>query len=91
VTFIPPTPLPTLSPTPDPLLDLPVPDVTLTGLDGKSIRLRAFKGEIVFLNFWATWCEPCKEEMPELQALQDEHGAEGSAERWHRSQRRRRR
>jgi peroxiredoxin len=77
VTFIPPTLLPTLSPTPDPLLDQPVPDVTLTGLDGGPIRLRDFAGEIVFVNFWATWCEPCTEEMPELQALHDERGADG--------------
>ena len=77
VTFIPPTLLPTRSPTPDPLLDLPVPDVTLAGLDGDPIRVRAFEGEIVFINFWATWCEPCKEELPELQALHDERGTDG--------------
>ncbi|MBN1564932.1 MAG: TlpA family protein disulfide reductase, partial [Anaerolineae bacterium] len=77
VTFIPPTPLPTLSPMPDPLLDQPAPDVTLTDLNGAPIRLRDYAGEIVFLNFWATWCAPCKEEMPALQALHDEHGADG--------------
>jgi cytochrome c biogenesis protein CcmG/thiol:disulfide interchange protein DsbE len=76
VTFIPPTPLPTLSPTPDPLLDRPVPDATLTTLDGDPIRLGALGGEIVFLNFWATWCEPCKEELPELQALHEARGAD---------------
>jgi peroxiredoxin len=71
VTFIPPTPLPTRSPTPDPVLDQPAPDLTLTTLDGDPLRLRDLRGEIVFLNFWATWCAPCKEELPELQALHE--------------------
>jgi peroxiredoxin len=81
VTFVVPTPLPTLPPTATvteaPVLDEPLPDLTLTTLDGDSIRLADLKGQIVFLNFWATWCAPCQEEMPALQALQDEHGADG--------------
>jgi thiol-disulfide isomerase/thioredoxin len=77
VTFIPPTPLPpTITPT-DPVVAHPVPDVTLTTLDGGALRLRDLEGQIVFLNFWATWCEPCREEMPELQAFQDSHRADG--------------
>lgn len=40
------------------------PDFTLTDLDGNTISLSDLKGEVVFLNFWATWCTPCKKEMP---------------------------
>lgn len=81
VTFIPPTRLPTLPPTILPaefsVLEQPVPDMAVTSLQGETIRFRAFEGQIIFLNFWATWCEPCREEMPELQALRDNHGANG--------------
>ncbi|MBI5961675.1 MAG: TlpA family protein disulfide reductase [Chloroflexi bacterium] len=81
VIFIPPTRLPTLTPgvTPEQLsiLDQPVPDISLTTLQGESIRLRALQDQIVFLNFWATWCEPCREEMPVLQTLQNEQQANG--------------
>lgn len=40
---------------------------------GKHIRLSQFKGQVVYLNFWATWCGPCKDEMPDLQKLQNEY------------------
>jgi thiol-disulfide isomerase/thioredoxin len=77
VTFIPPTPLPpTITPT-DPVVAHPVPDVTLATLDGQPLRLRDLSGEIVFLNFWATWCEPCREEMPDLQKFQEQYGDQG--------------
>lgn len=46
-------------------------DFTLPDLSGKLTRLSDFKGKVVFLNFWATWCEPCKEEMPSMQTLHD--------------------
>ncbi len=40
------------------------PDFTLTDLDGNTISLSELKGNVVFLNFWATWCTPCKKEIP---------------------------
>ena len=55
----------------------PAPDFTLAGLDGKTVRLADFRGRVVFLNFWATWCAPCREEMPEMQALARELEKEG--------------
>jgi thiol-disulfide isomerase/thioredoxin len=45
------------------------PDFTLTNLDGKTHSLAEFRGKIVVLNFWATWCLPCREEMPMLSKL----------------------
>jgi peroxiredoxin len=46
-----------------------VPDFCLKCLDGKDLRLKDFNGKVVFINFWATWCGPCKEEMPSMEAL----------------------
>ena len=51
---------------------------TLKGLKGDNIRLADYKGKIVFLNFWATWCVPCKAEIPVLIELQDRYKADGS-------------
>ena len=45
------------------------PDFTLSGLDGKAVSLAEFKGRVVFLDFWASWCPPCKKEMPEINKL----------------------
>jgi peroxiredoxin len=50
------------------------PDFTLTTLDGTPLRLDDLRGKVVLLNFWATWCPPCKAEMPDLNALQQEYG-----------------
>jgi thiol-disulfide isomerase/thioredoxin len=48
----------------------PAPDFTVTRLDtGEAVRLSDFKGRPVWINFWATWCGPCKEEMPQMQAI----------------------
>lgn len=47
----------------------PAPDFALTDLNDKPQRLSDFRGKVVFLNFWATWCKPCREEMPSMEVL----------------------
>lgn len=59
------------------LLGAPAPDVTLTLLDGSTLRLADLRGQVVVLNFWATWCEPCKEEMPLFQTFAEAGNADG--------------
>ena len=53
------------------------PDFTLTTPEGKTMKLSDFHGKAVLLNFWATWCEPCKVEMPWFVDLQKKYGAQG--------------
>ena len=53
------------------------PDFTLQSLDGKTVRLSDFRGKPVVLNFWATWCGPCKIEMPWFVDLQKQYGPAG--------------
>ena len=53
------------------------PQFTLKDLDGRTVRLSDYRGKVVLINFWATWCPPCRAEMPELIRLQREHGKEG--------------
>ncbi len=53
------------------------PDFSLEALDGKTMRLSDFRGKAVLLNFWATWCGPCKIEMPWFVDLQKEYGSQG--------------
>jgi thiol-disulfide isomerase/thioredoxin len=53
------------------------PDVTLKNLDGKDVSVAQFKGKVVLVNFWATWCEPCKVEIPWLIEMQQKYEAKG--------------
>ena len=53
------------------------PDFALQTLDGKTLHLSDFRGKVVVLNFWATWCEPCKIEMPWFVELQKQYGPSG--------------
>ena len=52
-------------------------DFTLLDLQGKAWHLRDLKGKVVLVNFWATWCPPCRKEMPDLQALYDKYKDQG--------------
>jgi thiol-disulfide isomerase/thioredoxin len=49
------------------------PNFSLASLEGRRVDLRHLKGKVVFLNFWATWCGPCKEEMPSMEALHQQY------------------
>lgn len=53
------------------------PPVVLKDLKGRTVRLTDFKGKVVLLNFWATWCPPCRAEIPELVRWQREYGSKG--------------
>ena len=55
----------------------PAPDATLVTLDGQHLSTADLKGRVVILTFWATWCGPCREELPLLSAYAAEHAAEG--------------
>ncbi len=52
-------------------------DFTLTDIEGKAWTLSALRGKVVLVNFWATWCPPCRKEMPDLQALYDRFRDQG--------------
>jgi peroxiredoxin len=53
------------------------PDFTLRGADGRNVRLDELRGQVVLVNFWATWCAPCRQEMPKLNALYDKYKGSG--------------
>ena len=55
----------------------PAPEVTLRDLDGKDATLSQYKGKVVLVNFWATWCEPCQVEIPWLIEIQQKYADKG--------------
>ncbi len=58
-------------------LNQPAVDFTATDLQGQPCRLSNYKGKVVVLNFWATWCPPCRKEIPDLVALQNQYRDKG--------------
>ncbi len=60
-----------------PIIGQPAPDFALRNLDGEIVRLSDLRGKVVFVNFWATWCVPCKKELPDIQKLYDEKREQG--------------
>ncbi len=56
---------------------LSAPHFTLKDLEGRPVSLKEFDGKIVLLDFWATWCPPCRRSIPELVQLQDRYGDQG--------------
>jgi cytochrome c biogenesis protein CcmG/thiol:disulfide interchange protein DsbE len=64
---------------PVPVVGRRAPDFALTGLDGESVSLASFRGRPVVLNFFATWCVPCRTELPAFQAMAQRHADRGLA------------
>jgi thiol-disulfide isomerase/thioredoxin len=60
------------------LIDKPAPNFELAALGGPRQRLSSYRGRVVFINFWATWCEPCKRELPAFEQFQAQQGSNGA-------------
>ncbi len=60
-----------------PTLGAPAPPLELPTLDGETVQLDALRGNVVLVNFWASWCEPCTREMPRFQQWHEQHHADG--------------
>ena len=58
-------------------VDFAAPELTLKDLSGKSVSLKDYLGSVVLVNLWATWCPPCREEMPTLQSFYEKYKADG--------------
>lgn len=57
--------------------EVKAPQFELRDINGRIVRLSKYQGKVVLINFWATWCPPCRAEMPDLVRLQREHGKDG--------------
>lgn len=55
------------------MMELPMEDFEAVDFEGNKVKLSDYKGKIIFLNFWATWCPPCREEMPLMQEIYNEY------------------
>jgi cytochrome c biogenesis protein CcmG/thiol:disulfide interchange protein DsbE len=55
----------------------PAPDFSLTDLSGQNFRLSDYRGKVVILDFWATWCDPCKQEIPHFIEMQNRYASQG--------------
>ena len=58
-------------------VDFPAPNLALSDLQGQPVSLDDYRGQVVLINNWATWCPPCRQEMPTLQAYFQDHQAQG--------------
>ena len=69
---------PTIAPPETPQVGDVAPDFTLTRFDGSTVSLSSLRGSVVVVNFWASWCSPCREEIPELVAIEGTVAPDGS-------------
>ena len=65
------------APAPLSLLHMPAPTFIRSDLNGNRVNLRAYRGKVILLNFWATWCIPCRQELPRFAEWQKQYGPEG--------------
>jgi peroxiredoxin len=65
------------TPAPAPVVGAPAPDFSLQDLSGNAVTLSSFKGQVVLINFWATWCGPCRIEMPAIEQRYAAHKDRG--------------
>lgn len=71
------TPLPVPTQPTSILIGRTAPNFELETLEGETLRLSSLRGRLVFLNFWATWCEPCRRELPALQTFTEQQAGDG--------------
>ncbi len=60
-----------------PGIGMPAPDFTLRSNSGKNLKLSEYRGQVVMINFWATWCAPCRQELPHLNRLYEQYRKAG--------------